>query len=169
MFLDDSQAKYPSQQNNEELDGDISKFLERFQESEYFDASDEEIWLSMIAEDETDEDSDNDSDGEHDYYDGMSDFDDNDETDPVQDNDEEFFTEAEMDCSKWTDCGKSYLKADKIIITVAALLHLLKICQTPNCGKLVGRMKVKHAGSSLKVTGPLLFTSAPLLGAPGSS
>ena len=54
----------------------------------------------------------NDSDGEHDYYDAMHDFD---------DNDEEFFPEAEMNCSNWTDCGKSYLKADMIIITVAAL------------------------------------------------
>jgi hypothetical protein len=30
MFEDDSPAIYPSQQTNDELDGDISKFLERY-------------------------------------------------------------------------------------------------------------------------------------------
>lgn len=51
----------------------------RFEESEYFDASDEETWLRMIAESDNDEESDidgesdideesdNDSDGGHDY------------------------------------------------------------------------------------------------------
>ena len=38
--------------------------------------------------------------------DAMSDFDDYDET-PVQDNDEEFLPEAEIDCKKWYVSNKS--------------------------------------------------------------
>lgn len=55
--------------------------------------------------------------------DAMSDFDDNDET-PVQDNDEEFFPEAEMNCSKWYVSNNSlwYLNLKKN----------LSLCLQPN-------------------------------------